>query len=97
MTNAALWSAGAAIIGAGGTIYTGQKQNQEAAKARREQRAQIAKATAEANAEKQRLANIEKERLERLRKRGTGLPPSLITGMSGVTGPGTTVGPVLGA
>jgi len=87
MATAPAWiSAIGAAAAAGSSIYSGREQRQAADKARREQRAQIAKATAEAQAERQRIENIEKERLERLRKKGSGLPPSLITGMSGVQG-----------
>lgn len=92
----AIAGAAAAIIGAGSSIYFNLKNIDEAEKARDEQRAALAKATAEAKAEKDRIANLEKERLDRLRKRGAGLPPSLITGMSGVTGPASTTIPKLG-
>ena len=95
---AAMWAS--AAMAAGSTVastVSASKQRRAASRAAREQQRQIAQATAEAKAEKTRIDNIEKERLERLRKKGAGLPPSLLTGMSGVQAPATTIGPVLGA
>ena len=83
-------------VSTAGSIQSAHKQRQSSDKARRQQQSQIAQATAEAKAEKDRLENIENERLERLRKRGSGLPPSLLTGMSGAAGAPTTAPPVLG-
>ena len=95
---AGTWLSAAMALGSTAASYhSAHKQQQSADKARRTQEKQIAEATAAANAEKTRLENIETERLERLRKKGAGLPPSLLTGMSGVTGAGSTTGPILGA
>lgn len=88
--------AAAAVLSAGSSIYFNRKAMNAAEKARDEQAAALAKATAEADAEKDRIANLEKERLERLKNRGANLPPSLMTGMSGVTGPASTTVPKLG-
>ena len=94
---AGAWLSAVMTIGStAATVWSSAKAQKAATKARREQAKQLAAATAAANAEKDRLDNIEKERLERLRKRGSGLPQSLLTGMSGVGGAGTTTGPLLG-
>ncbi len=95
---AAFWvMAASSLVSTGASIWSTDKQMGAATKARREQRAGIAKATAEATAERTRIDNLEKERLERLRKRGAQLPPSLLTqGLSGATGSPSTLKPILG-
>ena len=84
------------MASAGAAMYGTAAQTQAARRARRDQRRAIAKATAEATAERERLENLDRERRERLRKRGAQLPPSLMTGMSGVTGTASTLKPILG-
>ena len=84
------------ITGALASGYSGYSAKQEGAKNRREQRRQIGEAERRAEAERQRLENIDKERLERLKKKGSGLPPSLLTGMSGAGGSPTLAIPQLG-
>jgi len=82
---------------AGSSYYYTKKGMEESEKARDQQQAAMAKATAEAKAETDRITNLEKDRLERLRKRGAQLPPSLLTGgMSGVQGGTSTLRPTLG-
>lgn len=84
------------VLSAAGTIYTGEKSAGEAKKSRKAQEAALAKAEAEAKAEKSRIENLDKERKDRLARRGAGLPGSLLTGMSGITGAPATLKPVLG-
>ena len=80
------------IASAGAAVHSSHKQTQAASKARKQQNAMIAQAKSDADAERNRLENIEKERLDKLRKRGSGLPPSLITGFTGVQGAPTILG-----
>ena len=96
-STAAAWvTAAMAAASTASSVWSSSKQRSAMSKAKREQEAAIAKATGEAKAEKARLDNIEKERLDRLRRRGSGLPPSLLTGMSGVSGAPSTLKPTLG-
>ena len=96
-TGTAAWlSAIGTIASAGASIYATTRQMSMSNKARRENRAATAKATAEANAERDRIENLDRERLERLRKKGAQLPPSLLQGLSGATGAPSTLKPLLG-
>lgn len=94
------FAAWATILGslasAGASIYGTARQSSAADKARRDARAAAAKATVEAKKERARIENLDRERQERLRKRGSQLPPSLLSGMSGVTGAPSTLKPTLG-
>ncbi len=85
------------LASAGTSIYSTTEQIKAGRKAFKANKAAIAKATADATAERTRIDNLEKERLERLRKRGAQLPPSLLTqGLSGATGSPSTLKPTLG-
>lgn len=91
------WVAAAGmVISAAGSVYTSDKAAGEARKSRKAQQSALLKAEAEAKAEKARIENLDKERKDRLARRGSGLPGSLLTGMSGVAGAPSTLKPILG-
>lgn len=85
-----------ALVSGASAGYSGYMAKQTAAKNRRDQRAGIAEATRKADAERKRLEGIDKERLDRLRRKGSQLPPSLMAGMSGASGAPTLAIPQLG-
>ncbi len=94
---AAAWLVALGTVGsAAASVWSSAKMQSAGNKARRENRAAIAKATAAAAAERERIDNLDRERKERLRKKGAQLPPSLLSGLSGATGPPTTLKPILG-
>jgi len=86
-----------ALLSAGSTVYSSEMASQAARKGRKMQAAATAKARKEAERERKRIEGLDKERLERLRKKGAGLPGSLLTGMSGITGEATLKRQLLGA
>ncbi len=85
-----------ALVSGASAGYSGYMARQTAAKNRRDQRAGMAEATRKAEAERARLDGIEKERLERLKRKGSQLPPSMMTGMSGASGTPSLLTPQLG-